>query len=79
MIMIGSDKKKLASLILGPRDEEMAEGEIDSSSAELHAIAQDIIEAIHARNVQDAVSALKAFFYLCDSMEHVEGPHENED
>lgn len=75
--MIGSDKKKMVNLILGPKDEEMVEEEGVSSSAEYHAIAHDLVEAFHARNVPDVVSALKAFFYLCDSEPHEEGPHED--
>lgn len=77
MIMLG-DKKKALTAILGPRHEEVEkkEGGASDSSAELHAIAHDLVESVHARNVPDVVEALKAFFYACDAMPHVEGEHE---
>ena len=45
---------------------------------ELEQCAHELIEAVHARNVGDAVAALKAFFACCDAEPHVEGPHEGE-
>lgn len=47
--------KNIVSEILGPKD-----GESESSPGSLEMCVQELIEAIHARNVPDAVSALKA-------------------
>lgn len=74
MIMMG-DRKKLASVILGPRPEAAKEEEV----APLKVIAQELIEAVHARNADDVVSALRAAFQECDAEPHIEGPHTDEE
>ncbi len=53
--------KGLASEILGPKAE-------SSKPVEpLKVIAQELIEAIHARNADDVVAALKAAFTECEA------------
>lgn len=75
MIMMG-DRKKHIQAILGPSSLEEEGPKEPDNSAELHAIAHDIVEALHARNVPDVVDGLKAFFYACDAEPHEEGEHE---
>lgn len=57
--------KGVLSEILGPEHEE---GE--SSPGSLHTCMHELIEAIHARNVPDAVAALKACVAECESDEY---------
>jgi hypothetical protein len=42
----------------------------------LHAAAEDLVNAVHAKNIKAVAEALKAAFDLCDSEPHVEGEHE---
>ncbi len=41
----------------------------------MHSAAQDLIEAVHSKNVKGVAEALKAAFELADSEPHEEGPH----
>lgn len=43
---------------------------------EMKLISQELIEAVHARNVDDVEAALRAAFECLDAEPHVEGPHE---
>lgn len=43
----------------------------------LHAAAEDLIKAVHSKNVAAVSEALKAAFEICDSQPHYEGPHED--
>jgi len=45
----------------------------------LHACAEELIEAIHSKDVAGAVAALKAIFEELDSEPHAEGPHTEEE
>lgn len=65
MIMLG-DKKRHINAILGPSSLEEEGPKEPDNGAELHAIAHDLVEALHARNVPNVVEALKAFCYACD-------------
>jgi hypothetical protein len=42
---------------------------------ELKVIAQELIEALHARNPEEVVAALRAAFECMDAEPHEEGPH----
>jgi hypothetical protein len=42
----------------------------------MHAAAQDLIEAIHSKDIKGVAEALRAAFELSDSEPHEEGPHE---
>lgn len=41
----------------------------------LHSAAEDLISAIHSKDVKAVAEALKAAFELMDSEPHEEGPH----
>lgn len=80
MIMMGGDKKKMASIIVGAdvadrnREEyEERAGEPDGDS--LHYAASDLMKAFHAKDVVALKEALQSFFEICDSMPHSEGEH----
>ncbi len=57
--MLGGDKKRAVNLILGPREEEKQEGAEQSA---LSACMGEFIEAVHAKNVDAAISALKSCY-----------------
>lgn len=38
--------------------------------------AEDLIQAIHAKDVKAVAQALRSAFEICDAMPHEEGPHE---
>lgn len=52
-------------------DDAQPEDDFDS----LEAAAQDLITAVHSKDVTAVASALRAAFELCDSQPHTEGPH----
>jgi hypothetical protein len=51
----------------------------DSDDAGLNACAQDLLDAVQARDVSGVAAALKAAFEIADSQPHEEGPHTYED
>ena len=71
MMMIG-DKRKLLTAVLGPHE---PDGEVKEDANEVHAIAQELIEAVHNHDVAGVADALKAAFELLDMEPHAEGPH----
>lgn len=47
---------------------------------ELHAISEDFIQAVHAKDAQAVADAFRAAFECLESQPHEEGPHfEDED
>ncbi len=48
------------------------DGEYDA----IDSAAEDLISAIHSKNIKGVAEALKAAFELCDAQPHEEGPHE---
>ncbi len=50
----------------------------DSEDQGLMACAQDLIDAVHAKDAKRVASALKAAFEIADSEPHVEGEHLDE-
>ena len=65
------DKKRIAGSIIGsvktPKTEEPKE-KLETSE-ELHAAAEDLINAIHAKDVKKAAMALKSAFLILESEE----------
>lgn len=67
------------------REEASASSQIDSKMREpddeghesLLLICEELIHAVHAKDVRGTAEALKAAFELCDSEPHEEGPHTN--
>lgn len=59
-MMMGGDRKKTASLILGPdpRDHKEPEGEIPSA---LHECVSELMDAFKGDDVAGAVEALRSF------------------
>lgn len=82
MIII-PNKKQMVTAILGPDGENVGDRrdllpESYDSDSELSVIAQELIEAVHARNVDDTKAALRAAFECLDSEPHEEGPDEDD-
>lgn len=67
-------KAKSSSAILDRAPDEQPEEENDPN-APIQACAQDLINAIHAKDVAGAAEAIKSAFEILDSMPHEEGPH----
>jgi hypothetical protein len=91
-MIMGGDKKKLATILVekigGKKDEEGAAankaafekmaGEPESQIDEgLLSGAEDVMAAINAGEPKRVAEALRDFFYICDSMPHLEGEHED--
>jgi hypothetical protein len=71
-MMIFGDKKKAVNAILGPTAEhQMDKAEIGS----MHAMMEELIDAMHMKDIPAAVEAFKAMFAECDAEPHREGPH----
>lgn len=47
----------------------------DDEIAPLRAAAEDLIRAVHDKDVAAVAEALESAFEICDSMPHVEGEH----
>lgn len=48
----------------------------DSDYDMLESAAEDLISAVHSKDVKAVCAALRAAFEICDSQPHEEGPHE---
>lgn len=69
MIMMG-DRKKAVTAILGPDSDNVGSREDESGSEDaMHSVANELIEAVHAKNVPDVVAALKAAHAMCNAPE----------
>lgn len=88
MIMMGGNKKKLASVIVARASgEPSAENnekaynkmasEPEGYDADLHAVAGEVMKAFQSGNVGALKEALHSFVAICDSMPHLEGEHED--
>lgn len=42
----------------------------------LESAAEDLMSAVHSKDIKGIASALRAAFEICDSQPHEEGPHE---
>ena len=70
MIMMG-DRKRTVAAILGPQEEKAKE----EGGGELRAIAEELIDAVHAKDSDGVIAALRATFSAMDAEPHVEGLH----
>lgn len=55
-------------------DSEISE-ESDEKDTAIHACAQDLINAVHSRDVKSAAEAIRSAFEILESMPHEEGEH----
>lgn len=90
MIMSG-DKKKIAQIIVGKFGKDAAErnaeafeeraGEPEKPEIDegLLAVAEEAQAALNRKDAAAFAKAMKDFVYMCDSMPHEEGPHEEEE
>lgn len=70
------DHKGLAMTIvkgMGPPADD--EGDESYNKDGLHAAAQDLLDALNAKDVGGIAAALQNAFELCDKEPHEEGPH----
>lgn len=58
-----------------PADKQMRKPDDGAEYDVMHSAAQDLIDAVHAKDVKGVAEALKAAFELADSQPHEEGPH----
>lgn len=49
--------------------------EVSGEEHPLSSAADDLIQAVHNKNVDATAKALEAAFQICDSMPHEEGDH----
>lgn len=64
--MIGSKRKDLVGQILGPKQEDAGSVDQEGPGA-LHAISEELIDAVHSKDAPAVASALKAAFEELDS------------
>lgn len=64
------DRRKLVTNILGPREEKKEE--VKGEDEALKTLAQEFIDAVHSKSVDEVVSAFRAMFLQCESMPHAE-------
>lgn len=75
------DEKGAIAIILGkmkPKHEAEEHAE-EHPEAALHACAEELIDAVHAKDAAGVADALKAFFHIADAMPHEEGRHVSEE
>ena len=68
-------KNKKEAGMSGDVDSKMRQPDDGEEYDTMHAAAQDLIDAIHSKNVKAVAEALRAAFELADSEPHVEGEH----
>jgi hypothetical protein len=81
MIMMGNKRNAILS-ILGPESPNVGDKRelvSDGTPEELKVIAQELIEAVHARNADQVCQALCAAFECLESRPHEEAEHTNEE
>lgn len=79
MMMMGGDKKKLASIIVAKMNPVgMEETQVDSMPAKEAAIKK-FVSCMKEENLKGCVAALTDFFHLVDAEPHVEGGEELEE
>lgn len=59
----------------GPVESIKREPDEDYDYDMLDSAAEDLIQAVHSKDVKAVSSALKAAFQICDSQPHEEGEH----
>lgn len=74
MLPIFSVKKASSVVRMKPSD---GGPEMDLDAG-LQMAAEDLIKAVHAKDVDSVAKALEAAFYICDSYPHQEGEHSEE-
>lgn len=67
-------KAKVASAVTNA--ETMPKEDNEASHPGMLAAAEDLIRAIHAKDIEAAASALHSAFQIADFMPHEEGEHE---
>ena len=77
-MMIMADRKKAVSAILGPHDEPDDKAAMSDHEQELHAISEELMHAVHGKDVPGIAEALRAAHAHLDMEPHEEGPHEEE-
>lgn len=70
--------KPQTGLIVSHRTPDEPTGKEDNDDAGLESCAQDLIKAVHSKDIKAVASALKAAFDICDSQPHEEGEHTND-
>lgn len=71
MSMMMMDKKKnIVNQIMGPDPREKSEGE--KSPSDLESIAQEFVDAVHAKDAAGTAQAFRAMFLECESKPHEE-------
>ena len=58
-----------------PVETKKRESDEESEFDGLHAAAEDLIHAVHAKDVKAVAEAFRAAFEICDAAPHEEGPH----
>lgn len=72
-------KKSKEAGVQGPVDSIKREHDEDKEQEfdAMEAVAEDLINALHSKDIKGAAAALKAAFEIADSQPHIEGPHGN--
>ena len=68
-------KNKEASVAM-PVDHVKRESDHEVVYDSLHSAAEDLMHAVHGRDVKNIAEALRAAFQICEAEPHAEGPHE---
>lgn len=71
MIMMGGDRKRTMNQILGDDPREVKEA--PSEGEALHHCVSELMEAIHSKDIEAAVEALKSCFAELGQAPHEEG------
>jgi len=66
----------VSGLIIKNRKPDKPEENQEDKDASIHACAQDLIDAVHNKDVKGVAEAMRSAFEILDSQPHEEGPHE---
>lgn len=68
-------KNKMEGSSSEPVEIKKREPDEESDYDGLHACAEDLMNAVHAKDIPGIAEALRAAFQVCDSEPHEEGEH----
>ncbi len=72
-------KNSAAVAVLGPDSNGVGERDEEAPDSDLEMIAQELVEAVHARNSKDVSACLRAAFECLESQPHEEYEESEDD
>lgn len=69
------EAKQVGVIVQDRAPDQKEENQENDKDASIHACAQDLINAVHAKDVAKAAEAIRSAFEILESQPHDEAPH----